>query len=86
MIPPVGMNLSLLYGAATALIMARPPDGSAGKNLTTSSPNSIAFAISLGVTTPGVIGIFFSMQYVTIFGLRPGLTINLAPAAIARST
>ena len=80
------MNLNLLYGAATALIMARPPDGSAGKNFTTSSPNSIAFAISLGVTTPGVIGIFFSMQYVTIFGSSPGLTMNSAPAAMARST
>ena len=80
------MNLNIVYGAATALIIASPPDGSAGKNLTTSNPSSIACSISLGVTTPGVTGIFFSRQYFTTFGFSPGLTMNLAPAETARST
>ena len=60
--------------------------GSAGKNLTTSRPFSNACSISLALAQPGVITIPFSTQYFTILGLRPGLTINLAPAATARST
>ena len=37
--PPVGMNLTFAKGPASALIFARPPLCSAGKNLTTSSPS-----------------------------------------------
>ena len=66
-----------------ALILARPPDCSAGKNFTTSSPSSIACSISEGLEVPGVIGTFFSIQYFTVRGFRPGLTMNLAPAATA---
>ena len=80
------MNFNVVYAAATAWIIGRPPDGSAGKNLTRGSPNSTACAISLGVTTPGVTAIFFSRQYFTISGFNPGLTINFAPAATASST
>ena len=68
------------------MIIERPPDGSAGKNFTILSPNSMACSISLGVTTPGVIAIFLSRQYFTTSGFNPGLTINFAPAATASST
>jgi hypothetical protein len=37
--PPVGMTLNWGKGALMALIFARPPDCSAGKNLMSSSPN-----------------------------------------------
>ena len=80
------MNFTPTYGAAIALIILRPPAGSAGKNFTTSSPFSRACSISLGFAHPGVIRIPFSTQYLTILGFIPGLTINFAPAATARST
>ena len=61
------------------------PEGSAGKNFSTSRSNCSAASISVGVHTPGVIGMpFFSTCSVTL-GLNPGLTINFAPASIARS-
>ena len=63
-----------------------PPAASAGKNLTTSSPSSIACSISPQVEQPGQTGTPFSMQYFTIFGLKPGETMNFAPASAARST
>ena len=68
------------------MILARPPDCSAGKNLTTSRPSSIACSMSLGLDVPGVIGTFFSTQYLPVLGFKPGLTMNLAPAATAAST
>ena len=68
------------------MIILRPPAGSAGKNLTKSRPRAIACSISLGVCVPGVTGIPLSRQYFTTSGLRPGLTINLAPHSTARST
>ena len=86
LIPPVGINFMLTYGAAMALIFASPPDCSAGKNFTTSSPSSIACSMSEGLEVPGVMGTFFSRQYFTVLGFKPGLTMNLAPAAIAAST
>ena len=83
--PPVGIKFRPTYGAARALIIFRPPAGSAGKNFSTSRSNCSAASISVGVHTPGVIGTpFFSTCSVT-FGLNPGLTINVAPASIARS-
>ena len=80
------MNLTMVNGAAIALIIAIPPACSAGKNLTTSRPSSIACSTSLGLDVPGVTGIPLSTQYLTTLGLRPGLTINLAPASTALST
>ena len=65
--------------------MDSPPEGTAGKNFTASKPISIACSISLGLEIPGVIGIFFSIQWETTLGLKPGLTMNFAPAAMARS-
>ena len=85
LIPPVGMNFILVYGADIALIILRPPAASAGKNLTTSRPSSIAVSTSEGLLVPGTIGYPLSIQCLTTFGLRPGLTINLAPAFIALS-
>ena len=35
---------------------------------------------------PGVTGTFFSIQYFTVLGFKPGLTMNFAPAATAAST
>ena len=85
LIPPVGMNFICVYGAAIDLIMLSPPAASAGKNLTTSSPNSIATSTSEGLLVPGTIGYPLSRQCLTTLGLSPGLTINLAPAFIALS-
>ena len=68
------------------LIIFSPPAASAGKNFTTSNPSSIACATSLGFAVPGVTGTPFSIQYFTTFGFNPGLTMNFAPAATARST
>ena len=55
---------------------------SAGKNLTTSRPYSSACCISVGVSTPGIIGMDLPMQYSTTFTLKPGETIKRAPASI----
>ena len=66
--------------------MFNPPAASAGKNLTTSKPSSIACSTSLGLAQPGVTGMLLSTQYLTTLGFKPGLTINLAPAATALST
>ena len=68
------------------MIIFSPPAASAGKNLTTSRPNSIAASTSEGLDVPGVTGTPFSIQYLTILGFKPGLTMNLAPAFTARST
>ena len=54
--PPVGINFIFVYGAAIDLIMLRPPAASAGKNLTTSRPSSIATSTSEGLLVPGTIG------------------------------
>jgi hypothetical protein len=62
LIPPVGMNLSLWYGAEIALMYSSPPACSAGKNFTTSSPASIACSTSEGEEQPGVMGIPFLTQ------------------------
>ena len=67
------------------MIIPSPPEGSAGKNFRTSSPSSNAVSISVGVTTPGTGWTPCSWQCCTTFGFVPGLTINLAPAFIARS-
>ena len=69
-----------------ALIFASPPDCSAGKNFTTSRPSSMACSISEGLDVPGVMGTFFSIQYFTVLGFNPGLTMNFAPASTAAST
>ena len=68
------------------LIIFKPPAASAGKNLTTSSPNSIACSTSDGLEVPGVTGTPLSIQCFTTLGFNPGLTINFAPAFTARST
>ena len=66
--------------------MFSPPAASAGKNFTTSRPNSIACSTSLGLDVPGVTGMPLSIQYYTTLGFNPGLTMNFAPAFTARST
>src|SRR5215510_7578089 len=53
LIPPVGMNETSPYGAAIAFKNARPPLGSAGKNLTVVRPFSRAASNSVGVQIPG---------------------------------
>ena len=68
------------------MINFSPPIASAGNTLTTSRPRAAAFCTSLGVAQPGITGIFLLIQYFTNFSSIPGLTINLAPAATARST
>ena len=80
------MNFILPYGAAMALMNFRPPAASAGKNLTTSRPFSIARSMSDGLEQPGVIGMLRFWQYCTTFSLKPGLTMKRAPASMARST
>ena len=69
-----------------ALIIFSPPHASAGKNFTTSRPSERACSTSLGEEVPGVMGTPFFLQYLTMSGFRPGLTIKRAPAATARST
>jgi len=49
-------------------------------------PIAIACSISEGLFTPGKIGTSFPKQYSHIDGLKPGETINCAPAEIAAST
>ena len=61
-IPPVGMKRTWGKAAASALIVARPPLASAGKNFTVSRPRSRACMISLGVLTPGITGTPASWQ------------------------
>ena len=56
------MNFSPANGEDMALIIARPPAASAGKNFTTSSPNSTATWISVGVAQPGMTGILRPLQ------------------------
>ena len=85
-IPPVGINFIIVYGALIAFIILSPPAFSAGKNFTTSRPKPSAISSSVGVIMPGQTGKSFLMQYSTTFGLKPGETINFAPAPIARST
>ena len=84
--PPVGMKFRPGYTGARFLIMGRPPAASAGKNFTAFRPKDSATWISEGVEVPGQIGIFFSTQYFTISGDRPGETMAAAPAFTARST
>ena len=83
--PPVGINLIFGKAAPSAFIAFNPPNTPAGKNFTTSIPNSIAFIISVGVTTPGKYGILFALQTSATDSLKPGETINFAPALIASS-
>ena len=45
----------------------------------------MACSISPGVAVPGIISMPLSMTYLVISGLKPGLTMNLTPAAMARS-
>ncbi len=63
--------------------MLIPPEASAGKNLRTSNPLSSPFSISVGVQTPGIIGTLFSTHQSTVASLKPGETINCAPALTA---
>ena len=80
------MNRRPGNGAASAFTIGRPPSGSAGKNLSTRSPSSIAAWISVAVATPGKTGTPTSRQCRTTVGLKPGETMNRAPASTARST
>src|SRR5699024_5541863 len=51
--PPVGTNLTPGNGADIALMALAPPEASAGKNFTVSSPTARAAWISVAVTAPG---------------------------------
>src|SRR5699024_11894728 len=62
LLPPVGMNFTMVYGAAIALIIATPPACSAGKNFTVFRPLFTACATSDGVMHPGNTGISLLMQ------------------------
>jgi len=74
------MNFTIPYGALIALRVFNPPKASAGKNFITFKPRESPDSISVGLLTPGVIGILLSIQYFTTSGLSPGDTINSAPA------
>ena len=86
MTPPVGMKVTSPYGAAMDLMYLRPPAASAGKNLTDFRPRESASSMSEGFAVPGQTGTPICWQYLTVVGLRPGETMNFAPAATARST
>ena len=81
--PPVGIKRILPYGADIALSIATPPAASAGKNFTVFSPIASAVSTSLGVAHPGNTGIFIASAASTIFGWKPGVTTNCAPAFAA---
>ena len=81
--PPVGMKRICGKGAAKALIVLSPPNCAAGKNFATGSPWFTTIISSVGVHTPGRIGILFSQQYVVTSSEYPGVTMNFAPHSIA---
>src|SRR5450432_591398 len=83
--PPVGTNFTSANGAASALMAGNAPLMSAGKNLTTSMPNSSAARMSVGVATPGNTGTPAARHQVTTAALTPGDTMNDAPAVTASS-
>ncbi len=83
MIPPVGMNLVFGKGPAIASKKSVPPKSSAGKSFRTSKSNCMAAEISVGVATPGTTATSRLLQYSTISLSKPGITMNLAPHAMA---
>src|SRR5512140_692181 len=80
LIPPVGRNRTLPYGAAMALRYGSPPIGSAGKNFRVSSPRESAASMSVGVQMPGKTGSSRARHQSTTGGLQPGATMKRAPA------
>ena len=85
---PVGMNFTPVCanGAASALSIAAPPAGSAGKNFKCFQPRFNARSTSVGVMTPGKNGIRFLLAAAKTVSFKPGETPNCAPASIARCT
>src|SRR5665648_31703 len=79
--PPVGINLTLPNGPASAFIAGSPPYMLAGKNFKTFNPKDIASVISVGVTQPGVTATLLSAHHITSSRLNPGDTMNFAPAS-----
>ena len=83
--PPVGTNFTEPNGAARASSMAVPPAAPAGKNFSTSRPRARPLATPSGLTTPGSTGTPRSWQQATTPSTKHGLTMNFAPAPMARA-
>src|SRR6202162_1829073 len=84
--PPVGQNLSSGQGAATDFSQATPPDGSAGKNLSTRKPSAESVSASDTLAQPGSAGTGAAASAAASFAEVPGLTRYFAPAARADAT
>ena len=84
--PPVGQNATCGIGAPMALSAAAPPEGSAGKNLSTSRPRSRSRMASVAVAAPGSIGSPASSAASRSRSVAPGETPKVAPASIAART
>ena len=80
--PPVGMKRIDRYGPWNAFNVFTPPIASAGKNFTTSKPNSSACSRSVGLDVPGNTGTLLSTHHFTVRGLNPGATMNWEPASV----
>src|SRR5712692_7860689 len=81
--PPVGQNLTLGTGSATALSQATPPHGSAGKNFSTLNPRSASAIASDTAAQPGNAGTDAAASASASAGVVPGLTRKRAPASTA---
>src|SRR5216684_3641646 len=77
--PPVGQNLSCGQGAATDFSQAMPPDGSAGKNLSTRKPSAESASASDTLAQPGSAGTGAAASAAASSAVVPGLTRYLAP-------
>src|SRR6266567_1688255 len=84
--PPVGQNLSCGQGAATDFSQAMPPDGSAGKNLSTRKPSAESASASDTLAQPGSVGTGAAASAAASVAVVPGLTRYLAPTASAAAT
>ena len=65
------------------MMVAMPFMASEGKNLKVVRPSASPASISVGVMQPGTTGRPSSWQCFTTAGLKPGVTIKSAPAALA---
>src|SRR6266700_2822894 len=84
--PPVGQNLNCGQGAATDFSQAIPPDGSAGKNLSTRKPSAESASASDTLAQPGSAGTGAAASAAASAAVVPGLTRYLAPTASATAT
>ena len=83
--PPVGQNRTCPKTAASDLSAGRPPDAVAGKNLKRVSPMSRPRMMSPALAVPGRKGMPLLIAALPSGSVRPGLTMNFAPAAILAS-